>query len=223
MKTKTIIKISAIISAALLVTACSFGGNTDTQSQAIIETTIPDDPVVNQIQAALSERGVAFGMTEDEVINAETVKFEVDTNKYKTNEELGLKAIKSTSTVKYMGYNATLGYEFDEDKLKKMTYEIKVEFGEKDIPSSLTYNLYSKIKSQFIDVIGEPEPHDVVDAVSHSIGSDHYFDSWRYDNNYSIIMQADQTTSNIGFSETFIYENSVLISFSRIYWQLERK
>lgn len=118
---------------------------------------------VNQVEqaaiSALAERGVSFGMTEDEVKAAESLSFLVDTSPYSTfvQEDFTMKTIYSETTVKYEGYDATVTYQFQNDSLYAMEYDIAVNYDSSEVLSTPAYSVFLDFTLKYTEMFGNPQ------------------------------------------------------------------
>lgn len=139
-----------IIICALLVLMLSSCGEEDTKSMPQVE---------QAVISALAERGVSFGMTEDEVKAAESLSFLVDTSPYSTfvQEDFTMKTIYSETTVKYEGYDAVVTYKFQNDSLFSMEYDIEVNYDSSEVLSTPAYTVFLDFTLKYTEMLGNPQ------------------------------------------------------------------
>lgn len=117
-----------------------------------------NSPVTKFVESALNERGVSFGMTEEEVIAAETLNFLTDTNPYATyvKENYTRKTIYSETTTKFGDYDAIITYQFQNNSLYCMWYSIDVNYSGTDVLSTPAYTVFLDFALKYADILGDP-------------------------------------------------------------------
>lgn len=121
--------------------------------------TIDNNSKVTQtVNSAFSERGVSLGMTEEEVIAAETLNFVIDTSPYATyvRENYTHKTIYSETTTKFGDYNAIVTYQFQNNSLYSMVYSIDVNYTDDEIFSNPAYAVFLDFTLKYTDMFGNP-------------------------------------------------------------------
>lgn len=144
MKIKLIIM---LILSSILLTSCNQNKKTEN-----------DSPVTQFINSVLNERGVSFGMTEEEVIAAETLNFLTDTDPYATHvkDNHTRKTIYSETTTKFGDYDAIITYQFQNNSLYCMEYSIDVNYTDTEALSSPAYAVFLDFSLKYTDILGNP-------------------------------------------------------------------
>ncbi len=117
-----------------------------------------NSPVAKFVESSLNERGVSFGMTEEEVIAAETLNFLTDTDPYATyvTENYTRKTIYSETTTKFGDYDAIITYHFYNNLLYYMEYSIDVNYTDTEALSSPAYAVFLDFSLKYTDILGNP-------------------------------------------------------------------
>lgn len=122
------------------------------------KTTENNSKVTQTVNSVFSERGVSLGMTEEEVIAAETLNFIIDTSPYSTyvQENYTHKTIYSETTTKFGDYDAIITYKFQNNSLYSMEYSIEVNYTDDEIFSTPAYTVFLDFTLKYTDMLGNP-------------------------------------------------------------------
>lgn len=219
MKTKSIFKLAAVISIALIISACG-QEQSDLSQQSSTESTEnttgetqTDNLIVQEINKALAERGVTFGMSEEDVLNAETVEFEVDKSPYSTyiDDVMSVKTIVSTSAVKYKDYDAILSYKFINNELDQMNYDIPINYYGSDVLATPAYAVFLDYQMPLAEILGNPA---VPDFGTANDRVDVYNNVWSNGDDTGMIMLSCNQSKLTSYSnEDTHYTDNISITF----------
>lgn len=119
---------------------------------------INNSSIAMMVQSELTERGVSFGMTEEEVKSIEKdITFVIDPNLTMVDTENTLKTICSETPVKYAGHDAIISYAFFNDYLYELSYDIDVNYTSSELTSNPTYALFLDFTLKYTDILGNPQ------------------------------------------------------------------
>ena len=181
------------------------------------EKSIPDDtPVALAIQAELAERGISFGMTEEEVRNAEKdINLVMDPDFTMVGTDYTLKTFYSEEPIEYAGHDAIISYTFLDDYLYAVSYDIEVNYSKSEMDSKPAYALFLELAFKYTDMLGNPQAAEIEDDSTlwmtySNTWHDGDADSAENIGNYIIHIYANQSVPSSYIDD---YSDSVVLAF----------
>ena len=200
--------LTIVVISASMMTSCN---KTDKKNYS------PDNPIALTVQSELAERGVSFGMTEEEVKSIEKdITFVINPNLTMVDTENTLKTICSETPVKYAGHDAIISYAFFNDYLYELSYDIDVNYTSSELTSSPTYALFLDFTLKYTDILGNPQISEIdtdssLNTWYTNMWHDGDVDSPENTYNYVISILADQSKYR---SYADDYSDTVKLSFN---------